>query len=207
MTERSVGKWGFVHYAQSPLPSFVGWLGRRSLVATHRTSCPLAMVSVFTDLVRLAYYPVNTAICYIHRWSTVHCLCIIYIHTYTIPENPTCVVVHMCAACHCVLYTACLLCMWSPPPGSPFAVGPPSSWCSVAMRPSRAGGAWWVLWTLQRLRKRTPTGGRGKGTGGGRVWCIVIAHVAWIEPSTVLCRTCWGWGKLTLLNIICTLCT
>ena len=125
----------------------------------------------------------------------------------------------------CGTYACCLslyplhclsLIIWSPPPWCPFAVGPPSSWCSVAMRPSRAGGAWWVLWTLQRLRKRTPTGGRGKGTvggrgrgtGGGRGGCIVIAHVAWIEPSTVLCRTCWGvgWDKLRLLNVICTLC-
>ena len=36
------------------LPSFVGWLGRRSLVAANRTSCPPGHGISFTDLVRLA---------------------------------------------------------------------------------------------------------------------------------------------------------
>ena len=93
-------------------------------------------------------------------------------------------------------HACCLpLCIWSPPPWSPFAGSRYEAiqgWRGMmgAVDPAEAGG------------------GRGKGTGGGRGRCIVIAHVAWIEPSTVLCRTCWGvgWGKLTLLNVICTLC-
>ena len=46
------------------LPSFVRWLERWSLVATNRTSVPLAMVLILLTWSGLVKYPVITTICY-----------------------------------------------------------------------------------------------------------------------------------------------